>query len=246
MLGHADLTRWQDDAEFRADPTAVVVLDRDLVIRAVNPAYEALVGFAAAALVSRHLCDAFPANPAVPDGDEGPASMTTSFEQVMREGRAQNLVLQRYDIPDAGDPTRFLTKLWEPVSVPVWSGEALVGVACRVAELRLPLTVLEVLGPLRQAIREAADSEDPASVRVAAAVSHGLRSYAAALAQVEQLEEALTSRATIEQAKGLLMAEQRCTPDEAFGMLVKLSNDTNVRVADVAGALVYQAQCRSD
>ena len=38
------------------------------------------------------------------------------------------------------------------------------------------------------------------------------------------------------------MAERRCTPREAFAVLRKLSNDSNVRLADVALALVYKAQ----
>ena len=57
----------------------------------------------------------------------------------------------------------------------------------------------------------------------------------------DQLRSALTSRATIDQAKGILMAEHGCTPEEAFCRLVKMSQDTNVPLRDVAKALVYQA-----
>lgn len=60
--------------------------------------------------------------------------------------------------------------------------------------------------------------------------------------EVMGLRRALDSRATIDQAKGIIMAERRCSPDAAFGILTKLSQDTNVKVADVAAALVYQAQ----
>ena len=49
-------------------------------------------------------------------------------------------------------------------------------------------------------------------------------------------------RATIDQAKGIVMAERRCTPEEAFEVLRTLSQRTNVRVADVALALVYKCQ----
>jgi AmiR/NasT family two-component response regulator len=38
------------------------------------------------------------------------------------------------------------------------------------------------------------------------------------------------------------MADRKCSPDEAFEVIKQLSMDTNVRVADVAAALVYQAQ----
>lgn len=56
------------------------------------------------------------------------------------------------------------------------------------------------------------------------------------------LRRALTSRASIDQAKGIVMAERRCSPDEAFKVLAKMSQDTNVRLADVARAIVYKAR----
>ena len=57
----------------------------------------------------------------------------------------------------------------------------------------------------------------------------------------EQLRRALASRATIDQAKGILMAEHGGPPEAAFRRLVKMSQDTNVPLRDVARALVYQA-----
>lgn len=74
----------------------------------------------------------------------------------------------------------------------------------------------------------------------------GLRSWGESLAEARQLREALTSRATIDQAKGVLMERQGTSPDEAFRALVKLSNESNVRLADVARALVYQVHQRPD
>ena len=61
-------------------------------------------------------------------------------------------------------------------------------------------------------------------------------------AEVMHLRRALTSRAVIDQAKGIVMAERRCTPEAAFEVLVRLSQDTQVKLADVAAALVYKAQ----
>ena len=40
------------------------------------------------------------------------------------------------------------------------------------------------------------------------------------------------------------MAERGGTPEEAFALLRQMSSETNVRVADVAAALVYRAQQR--
>lgn len=54
----------------------------------------------------------------------------------------------------------------------------------------------------------------------------------------EQLEEALTSRTVIDQALGVLMAQQRCTSDEAFALLRAHSQNSNRRLRDVAADLI--------
>lgn len=55
---------------------------------------------------------------------------------------------------------------------------------------------------------------------------------------IEQLEQAMVTRAVIEQAKGVLMAVHSCTADEAFSMLVKQSQKENVKLRDVAKNLL--------
>jgi AmiR/NasT family two-component response regulator len=57
----------------------------------------------------------------------------------------------------------------------------------------------------------------------------------------QHMQAAMEHRAVIEQAKGIIMAERRCTPDEAFQILTKLSQDTNRKLRDVATALVANA-----
>ncbi len=57
----------------------------------------------------------------------------------------------------------------------------------------------------------------------------------------QHMQAAMEHRAVIEQAKGIIMAERRCTPDEAFQILTKLSQDTNRKLRDVATALVASA-----
>lgn len=63
---------------------------------------------------------------------------------------------------------------------------------------------------------------------------------AASTALARQLQEALVSRAVIEQAKGILMGQRRCTP-EAFAILKDLSQNSNRKLRDVARALVDAA-----
>jgi GAF domain-containing protein len=55
------------------------------------------------------------------------------------------------------------------------------------------------------------------------------------------MQKAMKSRAVIEQAKGIIMAERRCSPDEAFAILGRLSQDSNRKLRDVANALVTAA-----
>ena len=63
-----------------------------------------------------------------------------------------------------------------------------------------------------------------------------------ALDEVAGLRTAMQTRAVIEQAKGILMRDQGCTPDEAFRRLVQASNNTNRKLHDVALALVEDTQ----
>ena len=53
-----------------------------------------------------------------------------------------------------------------------------------------------------------------------------------------QLEQALTSRTVIDQALGILMAQQRCTADEAFTLLREHSQNSNRKLHAVAAELV--------
>ena len=61
--------------------------------------------------------------------------------------------------------------------------------------------------------------------------------YARLLARFE-------SQPVIEQAKGVLMAESRCTADQAFDMLRRASQRQNIRVRDLATQIVSRASTR--
>lgn len=54
----------------------------------------------------------------------------------------------------------------------------------------------------------------------------------------QQLEDALASRDVIGQAKGLLMARQDITSDQAFDALRRASQRLNVKLRDVADDMV--------
>ena len=56
-----------------------------------------------------------------------------------------------------------------------------------------------------------------------------------------ELRKALESRATIDQAKGMIMASQGCGPDEAFRCLSRASSNANVKLRDIAARMVEEA-----
>jgi GAF domain-containing protein len=56
-----------------------------------------------------------------------------------------------------------------------------------------------------------------------------------------QMEVAMASRAVIEQAKGIIMSQRRCSADEAFSILSKASQAANRKLRDVAATLVERA-----
>lgn len=62
--------------------------------------------------------------------------------------------------------------------------------------------------------------------------------YAGVLEHVEQMKQALASRAFIEQAKGIIMARQRCDAEEAFELLRSASNRGNRKLRDIAQSIV--------
>jgi GAF domain-containing protein len=69
--------------------------------------------------------------------------------------------------------------------------------------------------------------------------------YDATATLAQQMQAATENRAVIEQAKGIVMAQRHCGPDEAFATLSKLSQDTNRKLREVASAVVQDAQRRN-
>lgn len=60
-------------------------------------------------------------------------------------------------------------------------------------------------------------------------------------AEAEGLRTAMRSRATIEQAKGILIERLRCSPDAAFQRLTAMSQLSGIRLVQVAASLVGSA-----
>jgi uncharacterized tellurite resistance protein B-like protein len=71
-----------------------------------------------------------------------------------------------------------------------------------------------------------------------AATLQSVDAYKSASMLARNMAEAMRSRAVIEQAKGILMADERIDEDEAFKRLAKLSQTANLKLRDVARRLV--------
>jgi len=54
----------------------------------------------------------------------------------------------------------------------------------------------------------------------------------------ENLQHALASRAVIDQALGIIMGQNRCSADDAFDILRTTSQNRNVKLRDIAAAMV--------
>ncbi len=70
--------------------------------------------------------------------------------------------------------------------------------------------------------------------------------YEAATQLASQLEEALRSRAVIDQAKGILMEREKISADEAFDRLKSVSQHSNIKVREVAQRILEDALQRAN
>ena len=64
------------------------------------------------------------------------------------------------------------------------------------------------------------------------------RLYQTTATLAENMRRAMETRAVIEQAKGILIAQQHCTPERAFELLTRLSQATHRKLRDCAADLV--------
>ena len=235
----------QADPVFSETAAAYLVLDRDLVIRAVNPAYQEATGRERDELVGRYVFDAFPDNPADPDAD-GVRTLSASFESVLRHSRQDRLHIQRYDVPGREPGDDFVLKYWAPVNSPLPDERGrTVGALHHVEDVTAVWTrMLRLSEAELDADSVAPDSPAPDRNdirRYARAFAHEDLVGARARTEVTQLREALSSRVLIEQAKGVLMAHHGCDSDTAFTWLRRRARSTRVKLHDVCAAVVSNA-----
>jgi transcriptional regulator with GAF, ATPase, and Fis domain len=114
--------------------------------------------------------------------------------------------------------------------------------------LSLPLLLPDRVIGAMNVYAHAKDAFGPEAVRIGelfarpAAVSvHNAQILAQSQRLAEQLTAALTSRAVIDQALGVIMSRTGASPDEAFGRLRAMSQAQHLKVSEVARVLLDEA-----
>ena len=100
-----------------------------------------------------------------------------------------------------------------------------------IGALNIYATAPGAFGPAEQLV--ARRFADEASRALALAVRMAERSEMSA-----HLQNALASRAVIDQALGIVMGQNRCTADEAFEVLRSISQNRNVKLRDIAADMI--------
>ena len=111
------------------------------------------------------------------------------------------------------------------MSYPLISGEVAIGA--------MNLYAFEPMAPGLPMQARAAHIAEHAAGAVAIALRIAEHSNA-----IDNLRTALTSRSTIDQAIGILMAEQRCDARSAFALLRRASQGRNIKLREVAAGIV--------
>ncbi|GHG03914.1 MULTISPECIES: ANTAR domain-containing response regulator [Amycolatopsis] len=153
---------------------------------------------------------------------------------MLRRGRRDYMGLQRYDVPDPEDRSQFVPKVWAPLNVPLRDADGrIAGILHHVED------VTDLDAALTDGELNDWSPDQPRRLYEAAQLASRLRhAHGEAQRENRNLREALRTRGVIEQAKGVLIGQRGCGPDEAFAILVKLSQDTNIKLYDVARALL--------
>jgi GAF domain-containing protein len=132
---------------------------------------------------------------------------------------------------------------------PSWAARAAEAGACSSLSIALPVQE-NVIGALNvYSVDPKAFDDDAVTLAetfagYAAVALANAHVYDATATLAQQMQAAMRSRAVIEQAKGIIMGQRRCTADEAFALLSKLSQNSNRKLRDVAEAVVAQARER--
>lgn len=219
------------DPVFLDTHSPLLVIDDALVIRAVNPSYLEVSGRECEDLIGELLFDVFPDNPDDPAAS-GVTNLTASFESVFRNARHHWMALQRYDVRGPGDA--FVRRFWTPVNSPLHDSEGhVVGVLHHVED------VTPIVEPILEGKTQRTDDlDDTAWNKLVGMLLQEVLAHQHTHVVAGQLQEALSHRVIIEQAKGVVTATWRVSPDEAFTVLRGWARSANLSLHVVCADVV--------
>jgi ANTAR domain/PAS fold len=247
------------NAAFQAVDAPYVILDRQLVIRAVNHAYAKVTMREAEELQDQYLFDAFPDNPDDPNAN-GVTQLGASLEHVLRQRSRHRMRLQRYDVEQPYGRGRFVKKMWLPVNSPIVEDDSVIGIVHHVEDV----TDLHLLEPSAEPPQPESSPASAGPPEVSAILFEGepaRRSRTAtdtaglllrclqALHETQEahrscehdaamLRIALQNSRDIGTALGILMNRHKITRDTAFDLLRSASQRSNRKVRDLAHEVI--------
>lgn len=213
-------------------------MDRDLRVRGLNGPYEAISLRQRNEMLGCSVAELFPDNPHDPQAS-GLELLAASVEAALGRNGTDVMPIMRYDITDPHDPDIFLPKVWTARNIAVHDGDGPIGALHQVAEITSLNQALSALA-LTSAGGRALDGAEQLHVLTALSAQPraGLGDASAMAHEIEQLHRALETRDIIGQAKGVLMERFDIDATEAFRLLVRLSQNSNTPVAELADKLI--------
>lgn len=100
-------------------PNIYLLLSPDLYILTASDLYLEATETTREMIVGKHIFEAFPDNPELPDAD-GVQNINASLQEVLRTGKPHKMRIQRYDVPDIHHAGKFITRYWDPSHTPVF------------------------------------------------------------------------------------------------------------------------------
>jgi len=225
-----------DRAEtFQASDAPLLVIDTDLVIRDVNPAYLKVTDRTYDELLGSPMFEAFPGNPGDPHVTSE-TNISAYFENVFRSTRRDHMPVHRYDLSSSDAPGAFARNFWTSVTTPLRD---------QTGHLYGALHHAENLTSIVESIWESGPPS-PAGLTMhqqtwnslVTTLAREVLAHRQARRTAEQLQHALDSRIVIEQAKGMIAAREGIGIDHAFARLRHHARQHSVPLHDVARAVV--------
>jgi PAS domain S-box-containing protein len=101
-------------------PNMYLVLSPDLFILTASDLYLEATQNKREVIAGKHIFEAFPDNPDLPDAD-GVQNINASLQEVLKTKKVHYMRIQRYDVPDIENPGQFIPRYWDPSHTPVFS-----------------------------------------------------------------------------------------------------------------------------